>query len=84
MRLQQLKNQLAAAREQLRPRPPAWKPKATTAETRQALDQLLSKIKNLPADAPPHSDITGLAAAQAECNRVLDILDRLYPAPRPT
>jgi hypothetical protein len=62
-----------------RPRPPSWKPKATTAENRQALDRLLDKIKNLPPDAPPHPDTTGLAEAQAECQRVLDIIDRLYP-----
>jgi hypothetical protein len=49
MALRTLKNRMAKLAPP--PRPPAWRPKRTTAENRDALNRILAKAESLPPDA---------------------------------
>jgi hypothetical protein len=71
MDLRAIKNRI----RKLGPRP-GQRRKPTTSETRQELDRILAKLESLPTDAPPHPDTTGLAAAEAELDRMLAVIDK--------
>ena len=79
MNLERYRNRIA----KLGPRPPAWRPKPTTSETRQELARFIAEIASrpIPAVAPQLSEANkeSLRAAQSELERVSAILGRLYP-----